>query len=371
MRRNTLIRGVIYPAVALLGGGLLMLSWNARGDARAEALARQAFDEISLGLTRQAEVTARASTELRPGSALGWVALGEALGRTARGEVTADAAKRADARRAFERALECAAGDVRGAEFVAESATKAGVLDLAERVADELVTNHGPTPSRLWLRGRARWLIGVGTAADRSAGRADLREACRTATSDALPVQIGGLAMAFDDVDLVTQAAGRLMVLAPEEPEAPAFFGWVAEQRADIPEALRLYQSAVDLARERERLRPARVPERRIARRKFLAELLFRRGGLRFAEDRAAAVDDLDGAFELNAASSVVALLTAQARIAAGRAAPAADALEAAWRLAGSGSPLRAEVTAQVRAGEWALLPPSPFRDELHAAAQR
>jgi tetratricopeptide (TPR) repeat protein len=368
-RRNLLIRLGVYPVVALLAGGMLWAFFGAQRRARAEAQWKQARTELSLGLWENAEASARASVRLDADSPRGWAALGEILGRRARRDTGGAEALEREGRAALERAAALSGTDPGGLLDVADAATKAGVFEVAEQATNTLLEAHGPTPKALWFRGRARWLA-TKDAAARGPARADLERACAESPTSELPAQIGAFALFFNDVALATHASQRLRSVAPEEPEGAAIDARLAELRGDVPGALRWYDEAVQLATEREQRRPAATMSATEARRRFLRELYFRRGGLRFAQDPKSAVADLDAAYELNAESPIVAHLTAQARLAAGRPDDAADALARAWRGAQRRPELRAEIVAQVRAGTWDALPPSPLRDRLQAAAK-
>jgi tetratricopeptide (TPR) repeat protein len=369
-RRNLLIRLGIYPVVALLAGGMLWAFFGAQRRARAEAQWKQARTELSLGLWENAERSARDAVGLDATSPQAWAALGEILGRRARRQSGDAAALEREGRDALERAVTLSGADPGRLLDVADAATKAGVFAVAEQATNTVLEAHGPTPNALWFRGRARWFAAADDAG-RGPARADLERACTESTTSELPAQIGAFAVFFDDVALATHAAQRLRGVAPEEPEGAAIDAWLAEHRGDIPGALRCYGEAVKLATEREQHRPAATLSATEARRRFLGELYFRRGGLRFAQEPKSAVADLDAAFDLNAESPIVAHLAAQARLAAGRPADAADALARAWRGSLRRPALRKEIVAQVRAGTWDALPPSPLRDTLRAAAKQ
>ncbi len=370
MSRNTRIRLGIYPVAIALAVGLLWALFSAQRSAQAETLATQSLTEFGLGLWDIAEQHARDSVALDGSNPQGWTALGEILGRRARRESDGAAERRTESRQVLETALTLCGTNPEQLHQLADGATKAGLFDIAERAATIDLQQRGNMPHPLWLRGRARWLAAP-DAAGRGPAREDLEQACATARDGDIPAQIAALAMMFKDTKLAMLAAGRTIGLAPEDPEGPAIAAWLAEQALDTDAALQHYDSAVQLARAREGLRPAGTVALAQARRRFLAELFFRRGALRFTQDPASAAPDLDASFELNPGSAVVAHLTAQARLAADRPEEAADALQRAWTMAAKRPEVRDAILTQVRAGDWDALPDSPLRDTLQAAAKQ
>ena len=126
-RRNLIIRLGVYPVAALLAGTLLWAYLGARRTAQAETLRKQSQTELGLGLLDLAEQNARRSIALDAEQAEAWATLGEILGRRARRDPAAAAARQTEARTAMKRALELCAGDRMRTLEVIDAALEGGL----------------------------------------------------------------------------------------------------------------------------------------------------------------------------------------------------------------------------------------------------